>query len=234
MLEELPGTFASTRDALHALAEHVLARARYEAEGRIGLVPADGGFGTPVFGDGERVRVDGTELVQERPGTSTRIGITTLGAAARFVGAPLGAPDVYTPATACDRDVPLAVRADAARVLAEWLAFASSLLEELRGSYAHHAPSPATLWPEHFDLSCAIGRADAGNGANFGASPGDGAIAEPYLYVAPWEPERRVGRLGTHPWGAAVTYSELRAGSNPRGTGLEFLFEGAALLFGEP
>src|SRR6476469_7773794 len=104
MLEPLPDSFDAARDGLHALAEHVLAPARHRVDGHIGLVPTAGGFGTPTFGDGERVRVEGVELVHERPGTSTRVRITTLGAAAQFVGVPLGAPGVYPPATPCEPD----------------------------------------------------------------------------------------------------------------------------------
>ena len=44
------------------MAEHVLAKARYLAVGRIGLAAAPGGFATPAF-DGRVVRVDGTDLV---------------------------------------------------------------------------------------------------------------------------------------------------------------------------
>ena len=110
MLEPLPDSFVAARDGMHALAEHVLAPARYRSDGHIGLVPTPGGFGTPTFGDAERVRVDGVELVHERPGTSTRVRITTVGAAAQFVGIPPGAPaEVYTPATPCNPDAPLSV-----------------------------------------------------------------------------------------------------------------------------
>lgn len=39
-----------TREAWHRLAEHVLSAARHAATGRIGLLPAPGGFATPEFG----------------------------------------------------------------------------------------------------------------------------------------------------------------------------------------
>src|SRR5215210_9410657 len=102
MLEPLPPAFGATQEALHALAEHVLAAARYRVDGHISLVPAPGGFGTPTFGEGERVRIEGIELVHERPGSTRRVPITTLSDAAQFIGIPLGAPtEVYKPATAC-------------------------------------------------------------------------------------------------------------------------------------
>ena len=235
MLEPLPASYASTRDALHALAEQVVAPARYRAERHIGLTPTPGGFGTPVFGDGVRVRVDGVELVHERPGTSTRVGITTLAAAAQFVDVPLGGlADVYPPAIEYPADAPLAVRVDGARALAAWYEFTAAVLDELRATYAAHEPSVSTIWPEHFDLACELGSADAGTRANYGASPGDGGIDQPYLYVGPWDAGRRKGALGAYPWGAAITYDELLASGDARGRALEFCFEGAALLVGAP
>jgi hypothetical protein len=235
MLEPLPDTFVAARDGLHALAEHVIAPARYRADAHIGLVPLPGGFGTPTFGDGERVRVDGVELVHDRPGTSTRVRITTIGAAAQFIGIPPGAPaDVYEPATPCAPDAPLEVDADSARVLAEWVALGASLLDDLRETYAAYDSTAATLWPEHFDLACELGDAAAGTRANYGASPGDDTISQPYLYVGPRDPKRRSGMLAAYPWGAAVTYDELRAGGDAKGAGMDFFLEGAALLLGQP
>jgi hypothetical protein len=235
VLEPLPDSFVAARDALHALAEHVLAPARYRAETHIGLVPAAGGFGTPMFGDGERVRVDGVELVHERPGTSTRVRITNLGAAAQFVGIPLGAPaDLYEPATPCEPDSALNVDPDAAQVLAAWIALGDTLLGALCETYATHSPTAATLWPEHFDLACELGDANARRRANYGASPGDGTIPQPYLYVGPWDASRRSGRLATHPFGTAITYEELRAGGDAKGAGTDFFLEGAALMLGQP
>jgi hypothetical protein len=235
MLEPLPDSFVAARDGLHALAEHVLAPARHRADGHIGLVPTLGGFGTPTFGEGERVRVEGVELVHERPGTSTRVRVTTLGAAAQFVGVPLGAPaGVYTPATPCDPDAALAVDLDAANALAAWIALGDSLLTALCETYATHSPTPTTVWPEHFDLACELGDADAGTRANYGASPGDGAIPQPYLYVGPRDAARRAGKLATYPWGSAITYEELRAGGDAKGAGTDFFLEGAALLLGQP
>lgn len=235
MLEPLPDSFVAARDGLHALAEHVLAPARYRVDRHIGLVPTAGGFGTPTFGDGERVRVDGVELVHERPGTSTRVRITTLGAAAQFVGIDLGAPaDVYKPATPCDPDIALSVDLDAAQTLAAWIALGDSLLSALGETYSMHSPSSETLWPEHFDLACELGDVEAGTRANYGASPGDTAVPQPYLYVGPWDKSRRSGKLATHGWGTAITYEELRATGDAKGAGTDFFLECAALLLGQP
>ncbi len=235
MLEPLPDSFVAARDGMHALAEHVLAPVRYRADGHIGLLATPGGFGTPMSGDGERVRVDGIELVHERPGTVTRVGITTLGVAAQFVGVPLGAPEgLYQPATPCSPDLPIGLDADAARVLAAWIALADTVLTELRETYAAHDPSAAVIWPEHFDIACELGEAGAGTRANYGASPGDAGIAQPYFYVGPHEASRRTGTLGAYPFGAAITYDGLNASSDTKGAALDFVLEGAALLLGQP
>ena len=235
MLDPLPESFRATREALHTLAEHVIAPARYQVDGHIWLVPTAGGFGTPTFGEGERVRVDGVELVHERPGSTRRIAITTLGDAAQFLGSPLGAPtEVYKPATACMPDAPLHVDADAARVLAAWLEFVASLLHELREAYATQTPTVTQLWPEHFDVALAAGDADAGTRATYGASPGDGTVPVPYLYAGPWDPNRRTAAFAAYPFGAATTYDELRDALDERSAGRDFFFDSAALLLGAP
>jgi hypothetical protein len=213
----------------------VLAPFRYRVDGHIGLVPTAGGFGTPALDGGERVRVEGTELVHERPGTTTRVGLTTLGTAARFVDVPLGLPDgIYSPATPCAPDDSVAVDADAARALAAWFDLGALLLSELRERYGGHDATMPTLWPEHFDLAMEMGNADAGSRANYGASPGDTTIAQPYLYVGPWEASRRTGALATYSFGAAMTYDELVATGNPHGAGADLLAGGANLLLGAP
>ena len=233
MLPELPSPFATTRDALHALAEQVLAAAYFHATGHIGLRPTPRGFGTPVFGDHERVRVDGTALVHERAGAERRIEITTLRDAAGFVGVPLGAPKVYPPATALDPDAPLAVDHDAALALGDWYALSAVLLHDLGKEHSEQPASELQIWPEHFDLACEIGSADAGARANYGASPGDDAIPEPYLYVGPWNPDRRTGMLAAYPFGAALTYDELRHGPEPDGdVGRQFFEDAFALVTG--
>src|SRR5260370_41561080 len=99
MLPPLPPSFDATRDALHALAEQVVSAASFHATGHMGLRRMPRGLGTPMFGDRERVRVDATALVHERAGATRRHELTTLRAAAAFVGVPLGAPPLYTPAT---------------------------------------------------------------------------------------------------------------------------------------
>jgi hypothetical protein len=69
----MSSTFAQTRDALHRVAEDVVSPARVRATGNeIALEATPGGFGTPPFPGGGRVRVEGTELVFEEAGGGAR------------------------------------------------------------------------------------------------------------------------------------------------------------------
>jgi hypothetical protein len=182
------GTYTATRLALHALAEHVLAPARRAANGRIGLRYTRGGFGTPFFGDDEQLRVDADRLVVLRGGDVRTVPLTTVGEAARVARVEVGAPaDLYTPATAVERDAPLGIDPTAARAVGDWFGFGCSVLEELRaGGSVEDAPARVQIWPEHFDISVDLGDERAGRRATFGASPGDERHREPYLYVTPW------------------------------------------------
>jgi hypothetical protein len=226
MLPELPLAFAATRDALHAVAEQVVSAAYWHATTRIGLRPSPRGFGTPVFGEGERIRVDATALVHQRGGSVRRHELTTLAAAASFVGIELGAPTVYPAATEIAPDAPLTIDRDAALALADWYALAAALLTDLRAAHSDLPSTELQLWPEHFDLACELGDEGPARG-NYGASPGDESILEPYLYVGPHDPSRRIGAFARCGFGAALTYSELRQSTEAGAAGRQF-YEWAA------
>jgi hypothetical protein len=65
-----PARFSDTREALRALACHVVAQAR---TGRISLRPTGPRFGTPAFDDGTRVMVEGDRLIRNDEQTVIRI-----------------------------------------------------------------------------------------------------------------------------------------------------------------
>jgi hypothetical protein len=205
----LPEQFAETRQSLHTLAEHILAAARYHAIGRIGLQVVPGGFATPPFGDDQRaIGVEGTELVLRAGGQERRTPITTLRAAGEFADVEPGAPsNVYKPATPCDLDAPLMVDADAARRLADWYALGDAALRRLVHEIADDQPSDLTLWPEHFDVAIRAGE------VNYGASPGDAQLPEPYLYVSPTGLDLAATgeSFWNQPFGAAVTWKDVRS-----------------------
>ena len=222
-LPALPPSFAVTRRALHAVAEHLVAPCRHAATGKIGLRFTYRGFGTPFFGTDRQVRVEDGVLVD----TDRRRPLATIGDAAAFLGMAPGAPaGVYTPTTACDPDAALDVEATAAGALGDWFGFGASVLEQLRAdAVAGDEPSRVQLWPEHFDLAVDLG--PEGRRANYGASPGDDEHAEPYLYVGPWDRSRPDGDpFWNEPFGASLPYSALTAGADP----LAFLRQGKELL----
>ena len=86
-LRPLPQTFATTREALHEVAERIVAPAR-KPDNEIALEATPGGFGTPEFeydDQRQRVRVDGAELVREIGDDVRRAPLTSLLEAAAVV-----------------------------------------------------------------------------------------------------------------------------------------------------
>src|SRR4051794_27333453 len=115
-------TFTTTRTAVHTIGEHLLAAARYQAVGRIGLGVVAGGFATPVFGASDRVVafVNCELVVTDRSGMQ-RAPASTLRAAGEFLGMTPGAPEqVYTPVTPCNLDEPLELDHAQLKVITDW------------------------------------------------------------------------------------------------------------------
>ena len=228
--------FVRTRATWHVLAEHVLAKARWASDGHIGLRASAGGIATPPFGNGARVRLVGAMVMREVDGSVVGGGaITTVRAAADLVGVDAGAPrDVYAPTTTFDLDEPRFVDPAAAAVLGAWFAFGDAVLAQWRGAADDAAPSLVQLWPEHFDLACDLGDEAAGTRANYGASPGDATIAEPYLYVGPWDTTRIDAGDGfwNQPWGAALPYAQVVAAPDPSAAAMAFFAHGRLRLGG--
>lgn len=234
-LAPLPDGFPATRDALHQIAFFAVAPARYEAEGRMGLKPAPGGFGTPEFDD-SIARVEGDMLVYERAEGIATQTISTVREAAHFFGVDYEVEwysDFRDPLDPIDPDLQLSVDDLAARALGQWFHFGFTVLEELRVAVGPGSqPSEVQLWPEHFDPATELGDAGAGRRASYGASPGDGDHAEPYIYVAPWgevdadDPYWADASFG----GASLSYSDLQTQDDPVRRAVEFLDRGHGLI----
>jgi len=203
---------ATTRAALHAVAEHVLAAARYQATGRIGLAVSPGGFTTAPFGDPAReVAVDGDDLVV-RTGVDDEVQVVraplrTLRDAAEHAGiAPGGPAEVYSLSTPCEPDAPLAIDSDTAQRLADWYALGDEALQAWRREIAADDPSGSTLWPEHLDVAIRAA------GVNYGASPGDEYVPVPYLYVGPpLPPPPAADGFWNVSFGAYRTWDEIQS-----------------------
>ncbi len=227
--------YRATRMALHAVAEHVLCAARYDAVGRIGLRASPGGFATPYFADSRRVGVRGVTIVAEMHGVERVRSLTTLRDAAAFVDVSPGAPTgVFTPSTSLDLDAPLSIDDRDAAVIADWFGLGFDVLNRWRSMNPLPDPSMVQLWPEHFDLACDLGDVDRRTRANYGFSPGDDAIPEPYLYIGPWDPDPPDGVFWNQPWGASLPRSAVLAGVRPGRTAetiaLDFFAAGVGRL----
>lgn len=203
-LQPLPPRFASTVNALHRVAEEIVAPAR-KPDNEIALNATPGGFGTPEFdyrGQPRQVRVEGVELVDgER-----RAALTTLEDARTFVADLVPEGPLST--------APLQLDPEAAARLADWYAFGAEILGELGDDTA----TPVRLWPEHFDIAIEMGE------VNYGFSPGDEHHAEPYAYVGPWTAPP-AGDLwnATAFAGAELPYAEVLQAEDPRRVTLDFL-----------
>jgi hypothetical protein len=217
-LDPLPAYFETTREALHLLAEEVIAPARRRANTKIGLRWTLGGFGTPFFGADAQVRVEHGQLVVQEGARARRAEITTLGDARELLG------ELASPAEPEAAEPPLTIDVAAADALGELYGFATSVLEELRyGADSGLEPSRVQLWPEHFDVSVELGRESAGQRAGYGVSPGDGEHAQPYLYVVPWGKVPAGDRWRATAFnGAELGYEQLLAADDQRATALEF------------
>ena len=211
------GTYATTRTELHRVAAHVLARRRFVVTGRFGLRVTPGGFGTPLFGDDEVVRIDGAAMLRERRVDDRAITAThalvgaTLGDLAAFADVDLDAefsagsdtPELGDPAA------PLQIDAPSIAVMAEWYRKGAEAIDDRVARLGDAGDAAvAQIWPEHFDLGMDV--AVGTSRANLGVSPGDGFSPEPYLYVGPWSADRPGdAAYWNASFGALATWSQV-------------------------
>ena len=166
-------TLTTTRHALHGVAEFVLAGPQYDRSQSIRLRVTPGGFGTAAA---PHLRVERLDLVG--PGVRLPLGGTFEGLARAAGVEARTLRGVYAEGPAPGLNDPVVVDPGAADVILGAFAI---------GDAALRAFAPAeepVLWPEHFDV--AITSAEV----NYGVSPGDTYLLEPYAYVGPWAPRR--------------------------------------------
>ena len=194
-----------TLESLQSIAEHLLAADLHRHTGKVGLRRTLGGFGQPEFfvnGKRRRLRVDGTRLALLEGDHERWTELTTLADLARFAATGLGAPGgVFEATTTLEPEAGLNIDARTTGRLTEFYRTAEAALEELRSANTGRRPALVQLWPEHFDLATNLEE------VNFGASPGDEAVPEPYFYVGPWEP--REGDFWNEPFGAVLRHGDV-------------------------
>jgi hypothetical protein len=181
---------ASARRQLRAVAEGVLAGPQHARSGTIRLRAVEAGFATvsaPSLAVRAGTLVAGHTLVPLRD--------ATYGAVARAAGVEWRVPDLYGDHASAGPDDPVAIDPAAAVVVGDWLHLGAEVLRAL-------APEETpVLWPEHFDVAITL------DAVNYGVSPGDSSLAEPYAYVGPHTP--RTGDFWNAPFGAAQPLAAL-------------------------
>jgi hypothetical protein len=232
-LPALPSDFARSLLGLHRIAFYVMSAARRAVTGRIGLRWTAGGFGTPFFADDMQVRVEGEHLVVQSARSVRVDELTTLRRAGSLLGMQPRASDrgEFDVPELGDVDEPLRIDRASVAFLDGWYGLGASLLEQVRVDAADHGPSLVQLWPEHFDLAVEAGIEAVGARAGYGCSPGDAAHAEPYLYVAPWQPvDRSEPFWNDHAFnGASLSLASLVDAEDQRAAALTFFRKGLAL-----
>jgi hypothetical protein len=184
---------AVTRRSLHGVAELVLAGPQYQATGKLRLRVVPGGFATILT---PRLRVDGSQVAGAE-GAAVAIHGRTPRAIAAELGVAAGRPEgVYHDGSGVDLDETLALDPDRAGVIMGALALGHDAM------VAFAAGESPVLWPEHFDVAIRV------HDMNFGVSPGDGFIEEPYAYVGVSSPPAG-DTFWNAPFGAAVPLRNL-------------------------
>jgi hypothetical protein len=213
-LEPLPAGFDTTRRSLHQLAFFAVAPRRYAATGKLGLRYTHRGFGTPFFAADEQVRVESGRLAYQRGHEVDSIVPGNLGEACEFLGVPYRETwfeDFHDPLAPIGPTADLHVDTESANALGDWFGFATLALERARRMRGAADVSRVQLWPEHFDPAVEIGSHEEGRRASYGASPGDDAHPEPYLYVAAWSEIDRADPFWNDTTfnGASLPYSDI-------------------------
>ena len=180
-----------TRQALHVVAEVLLAGPQWAATGEIALGVVPGGFATTAgspatYGDGAVTR---DQSVVPVDGRTPRELLALLGLPE------VSLAEVYADTAATDLDEPLHLSSS----VAEWLVRCWEA-----GDAALRRLDPGqepVLWPEHLDVAIAL------HEVNYGVSPSDSAISIPYAYVGPWVVPPR-DDFWTEPFGAVRLLSD--------------------------
>ena len=137
-LTPAPAQLATTREALHRLAEDVLSPIQAAVNGDIHFRWTPGGFGTPRFGADRQLRVEGATLVTVERGEVRREPIAGVDdAAARWLGDFFGFAFAVLEEIARDGKDPAPIR-----LWPEHFDIANELGEESAGTRATYGASP--------------------------------------------------------------------------------------------
>jgi hypothetical protein len=184
-------TYSTTRHSLHGAAELLVAGPRYAAGGSMRL--RAGADGILAWDEPPVLLTAGTLVVGSRQVPLDGSTYVEAGEAAGLVAHPLD--DVYHDGPHVAPTDVIELDPDAAQVVVD------SLARGNRGLRALVPSAEPVLWPEHFDVAISV------DGVNYGVSPGDGFLDEPYAYVGPHEP--RSGAFWNAPFGAVRALADV-------------------------
>ena len=179
------GPDQTTRTTLHGVAELLLAGPQYRRSGTIRLRVTEDGFATVTE---PATRYAGGAVTSGD--TRVPLGRLTYAEIGERLGCEAGGPEgLYRDDSgAKPDDVPVVTEAAASELVTALF----------RGDQALRRFAPdatPVLWPEHFDVGVTLDE------VNYGVSPGDGYLDEPYMYVGPRTPP--AGAFWNAPFGAA-------------------------------
>ena len=203
---------STTRRALHAVAELLIAGPQYASVGDIRLAARPGGFGGWVGPTPSAV--SGTDLIT--PTGRFPLGGSVHDLAQRAGVTPRALREVYTGGPDFALDEPTDVTGAVVEVLLRAFTDGDAALRLLDPGQV------PVLWPEHFDIGISVGE------VNYGVSPGDAMIGEPYANVGPWQVP--AGAFWNQPFGASRPLTRL---ASPQAI-LEFFREGRNAATGDP
>lgn len=184
-------TYSRTRHSLHGAAELLLAGPRYRGGGSMRLRASADGIRT--WDEPLVLLTAGEVVIASRRVPLDGSTYAAVAEAAGLVAHPLD--DVYHDGPHVAPDDVIDLDPDDAQVLL------ASLARGDRALRAFVVEADPVLWPEHFDVAIT----DAG--VNYGVSPGDGSLDQPYAYVGPHE--RRSGLFWNAPFGAVLPLADL-------------------------
>jgi hypothetical protein len=183
-------TLESTRRSLHGIAELVLAGPQHRCSDTVRLRATRGGFGTVAAPD---LRVERLEIVTPTGRVPIAGTFASLAGAAGVEARSLR--EVYAGGPDVSPQDEVVLDPGAVDVLLDAFADGDAALRSF-------APDQQpVLWPEHFDIAISVAE------VNYGVSPGDGRLGEPYAYVGPWTPRR--GDFWNAPFGATRLVRDL-------------------------
>jgi hypothetical protein len=184
-----------TRHVVHGIAEQLLAAQEWKSAHTIRLYVRDGALSTADLpGPISRIELRGGSLVRHPEGLVVPVR-GPLGDLAERLGIEFGLRDgPYPLASHCGPQDEARLEPVAMALIEDAWRLGDRALRQFSGLQP-------VVWPEHLDIAVTVDE------VNYGVSPGDSYLPEPYAYVGPHAP--RDGDFWNAPFGAARKLDDL-------------------------